>query len=631
MAAEIHKLQKNGVTIYPATTTDAVVDAHNNISLHEKFSRILPIINNNLINKNNLQIGKLYEYGTGALIENSSYASTNYDIPISECFGKYLTTRPQTAIVTFFDKEHKYVSSLGNTTYDIKRILTGNNGEYYMRVSFAKSVIDDFALYITDKPFDQSPEFETYNLFFFKNIATLKDAEKIDKIQSSKDKGKYLRVGEDGVIQLMEDDLNKIVSFGNNLINKDNLQIGKRYDYNTGELTENSSYASTNYDIDVSKSWGKYITGIPDSGAINVLFYDTNGIHISSLGNLGYSNKRKIPNDVYVMRVSFAKSQIENVALFLTDQAYDSEPSYEHFGIILKEGVVIKKLDEKLDKNLGIKNKNKILYIDEEGNIVPSESSSTTDERLFIGEKLPSPGNPNGEQTISIGDGACRNPNFGCIAIGTDAMASAIVEEGAGVDANHYNTAIGHRAMQKNTIGDHNTAVGWNALGANTEGSGNTALGEDALCNGTNIEGNVGIGCRAYQRGQGNKNTCVGFGTMYSSAEQIGPDGVGNTAIGYNAGPAKGSGKYNICIGYGAGPVPNINYSVSIGFLAKAKKSNQTVIGNVGASPSDSARTIETLLVGDIVIYSHADQKYKKLIFNEDGSVTWNDVSNEYL
>ena len=35
MAAEIHKLQKNGVTIYPATTTDAVVDPDSRKTIKE--------------------------------------------------------------------------------------------------------------------------------------------------------------------------------------------------------------------------------------------------------------------------------------------------------------------------------------------------------------------------------------------------------------------------------------------------------------------------------------------------------------------------------------------------------------------------------------------------------------------
>ena len=65
MAAEIHKLQKNGVTIYPATTTDAVVDPFfkKNVSklisqtegvIEEEISGIVKIKSKNLFNKENI-------------------------------------------------------------------------------------------------------------------------------------------------------------------------------------------------------------------------------------------------------------------------------------------------------------------------------------------------------------------------------------------------------------------------------------------------------------------------------------------------------------------------------------------------------------------------------------------------
>lgn len=79
--SEIHKIEKNGVTIYPATTTDAVVDADDKLSVKELF--------NNADSKNysaTLLFEKLPI--SSVLVENSYYQSISGVISSGEDFKR---------------------------------------------------------------------------------------------------------------------------------------------------------------------------------------------------------------------------------------------------------------------------------------------------------------------------------------------------------------------------------------------------------------------------------------------------------------------------------------------------------------------------------------------------------------
>lgn len=93
MAAEIHKLQKNGVTIYPATTTDAVVDPDKKKSLKEIIldlnndDEVLRSISVQQFDLNSLEYSSnivlseegFYNKETGEFTSNASFRSTKID------------------------------------------------------------------------------------------------------------------------------------------------------------------------------------------------------------------------------------------------------------------------------------------------------------------------------------------------------------------------------------------------------------------------------------------------------------------------------------------------------------------------------------------------------------------------
>lgn len=226
---------------------------------------------------------------------------------------------------------------------------------------------------------------------------------------------------------------------------------------------------------------------------------------------------------------------------------------------------------------------------------------------------------------------------FWNVAISSDALASN--QNGS------RNVAIGRMAMKALISGTRNVAVGSFSMPFITEGDRNIAIGSDTIYS-TSSTGrkkatdNVAIGKGTLKAGSDIKNNvAIGSGAMGSSTNTSnGNVAVGiqagnyastyNTHIGYRAGyytkgnqnvslgasaysDSNNSGSGNICIGYNAGtkdpassssnPV-TIDDSIAIGRNVKATKSKQTVIG-----VADS----EIVLGG------------RKLIFNQDGTVSW--------
>ena len=102
---------------------------------------------------------------------------------------------------------------------------------------------------------------------------------------------------------------------------------------------------------------------------------------------------------------------------------------------------------------------------------------------------------------VAIGDSALFNNGTGASGIGNDAF---------------WNTAIGSKAMYRNTTGNSNTAIGFEALKSNTVSSGNTAIGFGAL-----FFSNVGA----------DNNTAIGSDALVNNIT-----GNSNVALGYQAG-----------------------------------------------------------------------------------------------
>lgn len=423
----------------------------------------------------------------------------------------------------------------------------------------------------------------------------------------------------------LKEDLGDLATFGKNLFNKETATIGYTLD-NNGELTNDSSvipnasqYLTSNF-IPCENYVGMYFCIAPENGA--VCFYDNNKKFISKISNILYNNGRKIIKNSSYLRFSTPKSQLNTTTARVFDSMPLEAPSYDEYGTKLNENLKIPSDNTKLNKNQGSDNVGKYIKVEEDGNLTPDDPP--VDDRMYIGKTVTNAGQQ--EETISIGVGAGRNMQNGYIAIGHGAM--GVAEESTMNDDNgKYSVAIGHRALGANTTGDHNTAVGWGCLGGNKTGNGNTAVGEDALCHSVEGNNNTCIGNRAYQMGLGSNNVVIGATAMYSSISgKNTPTGNSNVAVGAGSGAADGNGDNNTAIGTGAKQDANLRFSTAIGALAEAHKSRQVVIGS---TKSGTSHPLESILNGDIIICG-TDMKFRKLIFNDDGTIKWEDVSENY-
>lgn len=358
----------------------------------------------------------------------------------------------------------------------------------------------------------------------------------------------------------------------------------------------------------------------PDNGS--VCFYDDNKTFISKVNNILYSHQRKIISTAKYLRLTTPKTKLNTTTARVSISKPTEPPVYDDFGIKINNDINVPRDNSKIDKSQGTENSGKYLKIGEDGNIAPDEAP--IDNRMYVGEKIPNGGTKDGDQTISIGQGACRDDKCGIIAIGVDAASKTKSTDSS--DNGHYSVAIGHRALQKNVTGDHNTAIGWGVMVDNVDGNGNTAVGEDALCHSVSGNGNTCVGNRAYQMGAGSRNVVIGAMAMYSSVQGKVPTGDANVAVGAGAGQNNGAGDYNTNVGTGATSDDNLRYTTTIGAAAKAHKSRQVVIGSTKAG---TPHPIESILNGDIIICG-TDMKFRKLIFNDDGTIKWEDVSTDY-
>lgn len=187
------------------------------------------------------------------------------------------------------------------------------------------------------------------------------------------------------------------------------------------------------------------------------------------------------------------------------------------------------------------------------------------------------------------------------VAVGVNALKRAKHTEEN--DTGYYNVAVGHNALPLLGTGSHNTAIGFQALNKNTKGHYNTACGEDALFN-TTGSNNTGCGCRALQNNTtGTNNTAVG-GALYNCTT-----GYMNNAVGNGAGNSVTTDTRCNFFGRGADKDTSdiIDNSMALGHSAKVTKSNQVVIGNA---------SVEEFVLGN-----------KRIVFDSDGTVTWESLS----
>ena len=220
---------------------------------------------------------------------------------------------------------------------------------------------------------------------------------------------------------------------------------------------------------------------------------------------------------------------------------------------------------------------------------------------------------------VALGYGTLRKSENStrCIGIGTNSLSEMI--------SGSRNIAIGTYSYAYIPSGKNNVAIGADTLyPSRKECNNNVAIGRSAL-GGIEHQESVGIGSDAlgFYSGVGSSQCVVigrsaGKNLVDNKVKTEGCTVVGyeagyygnqkNTYIGYKAGRyCKGSNNIMVGANGGGSSVNQLNDVILLGNNTKATKDGQMILGS-------TAQT-EVILLGN-----------KKLIFNEDGSVTWEQV-----
>ncbi len=198
---------------------------------------------------------------------------------------------------------------------------------------------------------------------------------------------------------------------------------------------------------------------------------------------------------------------------------------------------------------------------------------------------------------IAIGNNALAQLQGGHrnIGIGTFAMSQMTGGEG--------NVSMGADSMLEVQRANHNVAIGREACYKGTLLYDNVAVGHSALFGASGSESyyNVAVGSSAGAKATGHWGTFVGYQAGYNITS-----GYGNTMLGFNT-LGSASGYDNTCVGKQASFNNGVHGSTAIGTGAVCTKSNQVIIGGSN--------------VTEFVL------KDKKIIFNEDGTVSWEAVN----
>lgn len=199
------------------------------------------------------------------------------------------------------------------------------------------------------------------------------------------------------------------------------------------------------------------------------------------------------------------------------------------------------------------------------------------------------------------------------IAIGKETLSN--------IKAGNRNIAIGTFAMQNVNGGEANISIGPDSMQLASEAENSIAIGKASMCNGKHIGDiaigdnalkgdstsdtnyNIAIGSKAGYYNQKNGNVFIGTNAGYNNRT-----GYRNIALGGDALKTNRSGHDNIAIGNTSNVNDGCSNSIVIGKSITATKSNQMILG-------DSAIT-EVVICGN-----------KKLNFNTDGTVTWEEIS----
>ena len=209
---------------------------------------------------------------------------------------------------------------------------------------------------------------------------------------------------------------------------------------------------------------------------------------------------------------------------------------------------------------------------------------------------------PNSSRTVAIGHNSLRQLRTGNRNIGIGTYAMSQLESG------EQNISIGADSMFEVKSGNRNIVLGKAAASRGTYLAGNVVLGENAMAGGhqSNANLNIVLGQNAaLNLGKSDSsaitNTTRNIIIGYATAQNL-TTGIANVYIGDQITAANGKNQ-NVVIGASAKATGAANRSIAIGYTAETTKANQCVIGGTN---------ITEFVLGN-----------KKLIFDDDGTVTW--------
>lgn len=437
---------------------------------------------------------------------------------------------------------------------------------------------------------------------------------KVDKQQGINNAGKFLRVGPDGLVTLDEDiqsediktcirrKVSKKLYLGDNLISSI-VGNGDNWQYTEGVYTHAIGNTDTLIFDHATIEGEKYVA---------IFNYSKVGTYEKDVCvSIGEGGLCDIYNGTlgkfYVGMIS------DGGSLKITaSSAYDGSVY----------GVELRKIVSEDEASIEVE-----LDSDSNKHYENVEGGTMTDNitgwwNIAIGATDALAKNQNGSRNIAIGQRSLSSLKYGARNIGIGTFPLTRLIEG------DRNIAIGSDAAWYIPKGEDNVAIGKAALGeVRGQGERNVAIGTNALgqTNSNDFVDNVAIGHRTLSGGSAHfaKSKCVAVGASAgvrnnTKCVAVGAnaalyiEGEGNVAIGMDAmNNYDVDGKNNICIGHLAklhsdSTPAVIENSIVIGYNVKASDSNQIIIG------SSSHTVVE--IAG------------KRIIFNEDGSVTWEQV-----
>lgn len=242
--------------------------------------------------------------------------------------------------------------------------------------------------------------------------------------------------------------------------------------------------------------------------------------------------------------------------------------------------------------------------------------SEGTEKDIDFGTVLVDSNDSNyGFWNVILGEHALENAvgSTRCIAIGNGALGD--------LQGGHRNIGIGTFAGSQMESGEMNLIFGADGMFTVKKALSCIAIGKGAMHNGTYLkyniaigngalngssdsvsEFNIALGANAGYACKGDRNIFMGYNTAMEVAS-----GIANVYIGDQCTGVNGKNQ-NTVIGASAKATGLANRSIALGYQAQTNKENQMVLGG--------SNITEVILCGN-----------KKIIFNNDGTVTWESIS----